>query len=253
MSDLPWKLEENELLFLRAHRSAVYDLGFGSLYISSDAKPLTWNFVGALRAVPDSLDAAIDRTVAFFADWNRTPCVKVTPASEPQGWEAALTRRGWAPRVRLNYMVLNRVESTTNPDVQIRLCRTDEDIRAFSRTQCEGFGVPEWFEWVHKINGLNSRRAEQRFYIAELESRSAGVALLVSADGVSGLYAVATVPGARGRGVARALIATAAADSGKLGNEILCLNTLAGGAAETVFRGAGFVDVFESRFYVPAQ
>ncbi|MBK5259814.1 MAG: GNAT family N-acetyltransferase [Thermoanaerobaculia bacterium] len=253
MNDFHSRLEENELLFLRGHRSAVYDLGFGSLYISSDAKPLTWNFAGALRAGADSQDSTIDRTVAFFTDWNRTPCLKVTPASEPEGWEAALTRRGWAPRVRLNHMVLNRVESTTNPDVHVRLCSTDEDLRAFSRTQCEGFGVPEWIEWVHKINVINSRRDDQRFYIAELESRFVGVSLLVSAHRVGGLYAVATDPEARGRGVARALIACAAADSGKLGNEILCLNTVAGGAAETVFRGAGFVDVFESRFYVPAQ
>jgi GNAT superfamily N-acetyltransferase len=74
--------------------------------------------------------------------------------------------------------------------------------------------------WVHKINLINFRRPNQRFYLATRDSRPAGVCLLFNTKGIGGLYAVATLAEERGHGVAAALVARAVADSVGDGNQM---------------------------------
>ena len=245
-------LEQNELVFLRQHRSAIFDCGYGTAFVSSDPAPLTWNFVGALRSSATGVDEAIDRTGQLFADWNRTPCVKVTPMTEPEEWPARLERRGWVRSVRLTHMVLDAVFDG-GADITVRACEGADDIARFSDVQSEGFGVPQWRSWVHKINLINASRTDQCFYLAEADGEIAGVCLVLRTGSVAGLYAVATLERHRRRGVARALIARAATDARAHGCETLCLNTASAGAAEAAFQRVGFRSVFESVFYTPER
>lgn len=249
MHDLNALLEENELEFLRRHRSATFDLPFGTLFVSSDDSVLPWNFVTHLNA-DETLES---RTVAFMRDWKRTPCIKLNPASRPEGLGERLQRSAWTPRVRLSHMILERDLEPTANDIRVRACQTEDDIRTFSEVQSTAFGDPSWIGWVEKVNAINLRDSNQIFYVAEIDERPVGVCLLVSTGKVGGLYAVATLADSRKRGVARALMARARVDSRRKGNEVLCLNTAAGGPAETVFRDAGFRTIFESVFYTPGE
>lgn len=240
------QLESNELLFIEQHRSAVWNLEGGRLFVSSDRAVKTWNFLGAITT--DDPATLMENANEMFAAWEMTPCVKITPFTSI-GVEAMLTRDGWQEAVRLAHMI-RPLETIPMPDrVTVRECATSEDIREFSQIQSAGFGAPEWFSWVHPINRVNLTRLNQRFYIADFNGQPAGVLLLVLSGDVAGIYAVATLEAYRGHGVARTLVARALDEAKARGASAFCLNTLSGGPAQAAFRKMGFENVFESVFY----
>lgn len=248
------RLEENELAFLREHRSAVWNLGFGRLFVSSDRAVRTWNFIGALASEGDA-GSVIDRCRGFFGQWELPPCLKLTPFSRPHGLQSALASDGWRVAVTLDHMVHPTPEAIAPgpPDVRVCAAASPEEVRTFSEVQSAGFGVPDWVGWVETVNQVNVGRPHQRFYVARIAGEPVGVTLLLLTGEVAGLYAVATLPEARGRGVARALVHRAAGEARDLGATTLCLNTAAGGPAQAVFSALGFRTVFPSRFFVPAD
>ena len=79
-SALHARLEENELVFLRRHRSATYELGFGTLFISSEPDSLTWNFVGALHP-----------SAAGLAGWSSVSCVCLSLRALPGSRHGCVT------------------------------------------------------------------------------------------------------------------------------------------------------------------
>jgi GNAT superfamily N-acetyltransferase len=245
-------LEQNELLFLQQHRSAVWDMAFGQLFVSSDRSVKTWNFLGALTdSTGDDASQIVATAEAVFADWQMTPCIKITPRTSPPSLEAVLKSAGWKVAVTLAHMVYEQTSgSVAGNTLKVRECRSDQDILLFTGIQSDGFGVPQWRDWVGKVNLINSRRGNQVFYIAEDRGEPAGVALLLMSGAVGGLYAVTTLPAFRGRGVARALAHAAIEECQSRGLSTLCLNTLNGGPAQEAFRRFGFRNEFDSRFFV---
>ncbi|MEO8217633.1 MAG: GNAT family N-acetyltransferase [Acidobacteriota bacterium] len=244
-------LEENELMFIRRHRSASMDLKFGTLYLSSESSVKNWNFIARIHAGRRDLECVERRTVDFFSDWKRTPCLKVTPASRPDGIARYLESARWNVGARLVHMVHDGPLPKRGPEeIRVRRCKNAEDIARFSDVQSRSFGVPDWRRWVEKVNLMNAPERNQIFYLAEVNGEPAGLSLLLNWKRVGGLYAVATLEAMRGRGVAAALVRLALQDSRKLGNEVTVLNTVSGGPASTVFSRLGFHAVFESLFYV---
>ncbi|HEU4522429.1 MAG TPA: GNAT family N-acetyltransferase [Thermoanaerobaculia bacterium] len=198
----------------------------------------------------DDVEAALALCDLVFADWKMTPCLKVTPFSRPANLETRLLETGWAVATTLTHMVKSTGTATqTAQGIGIRVCTTEDDVRTFSEVQSTAFGAPEWVRWVHKVNVVNVPRTDQRFYVADVDGEPSGVCLLVVTGDVAGLYAVATLPAVRHRGVARALVDRAASDARDMGASVLCLNTLKHGPAEQAFARLGFQSVFESKFY----
>jgi GNAT superfamily N-acetyltransferase len=247
-------LEGNELQFLAQHRSATWRIGVGELFISSDRAVKTWNFAGALDFGSD-IPEGVALCEKVFADWDRVPCLKVTPLTAPAALAQYLRSVGWAPAVTLVHMVYTGAKSEADADtgVHIAACTTLRDVRLFSEVQSAGFGVPSWVQWVEKVNAINLHRPNQIFYVAEVDGVSAAVCLLLMSGTVGGLYAVATLPTARRHGVARALVRRALRDATDRGANTLCLNTLKGGPAQDVFSKIGFTPVFDSEFYAPSN
>ena len=245
----PARIEGNELAFLREHRSAVMDLGFGTLFVSSESKAISWNFLGRFQAEEPDFERAVSVTEAVCRDWKLRPCIKVTPSTRPGDLGARLDQRGWRAGLSLTHMIDRSVKTRRTRGVAVRVCRTEEDITMFSDVQSRAFDAPEWVTWVHKINVINARRPNQRFYLATRDSRPAGVCLLFNTKGIGGLYAVATLAEERGHGVAAALVARAVTDSARLGNRMTVLNTKSDGAARRAFSRLGFEAVFDSLFF----
>jgi GNAT superfamily N-acetyltransferase len=165
--------------------------------------------------------------------------------------EEHLASTGWTHALSLTHMVHRNRALRAPLDVAVGVCSTEDEIATFSRVQSAGFGAPEWFDWVHKVNRLNARSRSQRFYVARRDGRPAGVCLLFISPrtAIAGLYAVATLPEERGHGVAAALVARALDDAGAAGAAMTVLNTKSDGDALKVFARLGFESVFDSLFF----
>jgi ribosomal protein S18 acetylase RimI-like enzyme len=78
------------------------------------------------------------------------------------------------------------------------------------------------------------------FYIAYLDHKPAGVCLFVLTDGVAGIYAVATLPEFRKKGVATTLMKRGIHDAREKGCQTITLQVSTGSYAESLYRKLGF-------------
>jgi GNAT superfamily N-acetyltransferase len=93
--------------------------------------------------------------------------------------------------------------------------------------------------------GLNEQR-----YIGRLDGKPVGVSMLHLADGVAGLYAAATLPEARGKGIGAAMTLQPLLDGRKAGYKVGVLQASAMGYS--VYKRLGFRDFCELQiFYLP--
>jgi GNAT superfamily N-acetyltransferase len=88
-------------------------------------------------------------------------------------------------------------------------------------------------------------------YVASLDGDAVSVAALFDAAGVAGIYNVATVPEARGRGIGRAVTAAAMAEGARRGLRWAALG--ASPLGEPVYRRLGFREYGRLRSFGPAS
>lgn len=136
----------------------------------------------------------------------------------------------------------------------MRRVSDDAGMDAFSTVQSHSF-VPDaaervkWHAWLREANRRNRHRAEQAFLLASDGDADVGVTLLLEHEGRAGIYAVATLPEQRGRGIATALLSEAAQRARARGVTTLTLQVAQGSAAERLYRRLGFAAVFEARIF----
>ena len=121
----------------------------------------------------------------------------------------------------------------------------------WARVFNEAFRIPR--AWRKEVARRCSRLASDprvALFAAYLESKPVGTLALHSEKGVSGIYCVGTVPEWRRSGVASALLRSAVAESQRMGNEIICLQTLGQDQLERFYRGNGFSTAFSRRIYL---
>jgi GNAT superfamily N-acetyltransferase len=107
-----------------------------------------------------------------------------------------------------------------NPGVLLQRVRTQHDIDLYYQIVAEGFDLPPVIE---DFVGVMLRMSECQHVIAWLKGEPVGAGTLVETAGVAGIYNVATIPAARGHGVATAIMAAlhrAALDDGYWGTAL---------------------------------
>lgn len=141
---------------------------------------------------------------------------------------------------------------TAATGVEIEVARTEPALREFAAVQAAGFAdadgsIDAW--WAHHfVHAALANRSDpgQTFYLARVGGSAVGTTLVVRAAGVAGIYAVATMPGFRCRGVARALLDRACLDATHShGMSRIILQAMKGSYAESYYAKLGFRQLYE--------
>jgi GNAT superfamily N-acetyltransferase len=137
-------------------------------------------------------------------------------------------------------------------DLTMRRVTDECGIDAFSTVQSRGFiedptERPQWHQWLREANQNNRHRPEHHFLVASNGTEDVGVTLMLEHEGLAGIYAVATLPEHRGRGIATALLSEAATRARARGISTLTLQVAKGSAAERLYAKLGFEPIFETR------
>ncbi len=252
------QIEINELEFVKLHRSQMTQLSSARLFASPIKEVATWNFAGEIRSTATQLDRLITEVERFFSARSTAPCFRINCLSTPEEAEERLIARNYALNQKISSMIYSapvvpKLSKQSFEELEIEVVKSDSQIKQFTEVQFEGFELPQdWRDWFLETNSRNARLQNQVYYIAKLADQPAGVSLaLFTEGGVCGIYAVAVLAKFRGRGVATALLQRIAQEAQASGHFVVTLSTAADGAAERVFKQAGFKRFFTSSYYQP--
>jgi GNAT superfamily N-acetyltransferase len=208
----------------------------------------------AFRA-DDSLDPAefLDRAQAFFSPRKRGFSVWVRPdLDEDRELIATAEAAGLRSVHEMPEMVLNHSLDEEEPPAGAALRRiaSADDASAFWQVAAaayigNGF-PPETFSYYEDHEGLWADNVAA--FLARVDGRPAAIAMTIVSRGIAGIYWVGTTEEARGRGLARALTATAVNAGFEMGAEIASLQ--ASPMGEPIYRRMGFETIFNYRLFM---
>jgi len=226
------------------------DLVMGSLGIA--VAPL--NSVSVARFTTETVEAGIDEVVAWFAGLGMPFTWWLGPDSTPADLGDRLVRRGFVPEIEeipgMALLLADLPDESPPAGVAIERVVDAATFSQVSRVVVEGFEAP--LELVSAIERFGAVGFEptnpQRTFLARLDGRSVGTALAVRAGEVLGIFNVATIPDARGRGVGRAVTLAALRDGAAAGCTMAVLQSSDMG--HPVYERIGFRDFATYRLYV---
>lgn len=225
------------------------DLVMGSLGVA--IAPL--NSVSVARFAAAAADARIDEIVTWFDRLGMPFTWWVGPDSAPPDLGDRLVRHGLVREEETVPGMAVRLERLPDerPGAGIAVERVadEETFRETCRVVVEGFGAPsELASAIEAFGALGFEAANpQQTFLARLDGRAAGTALGVRAGEVLGIFNVATVPDARGRGVGRAVTLAALRDGAAAGCTMAVLQSSAMG--HSVYERLGFRDFASYELY----
>lgn len=238
MSASDLDLLDNHLAFLVRHRGATIHRDEHGIIASGDAPGLPfW--------LPLTADAALPAVAAT---------VRVFPFSGA-GWDERLQADGFRLQQTLSYRVRSGLSPPRSPPgaMRIRQACGSADALAFAAVQLDGFLDPDdslrerWRTIFDEAAMGNVGAADQEFWIADVDSAPAAVLLVLKSARVLGIYAVATRPAFRRRGLSTALLHHVQTRHDRVA--LLTLQVVAGSVAEGMYAACGFAEVFPSSIW----
>lgn len=205
----------------------------------------------AFRA-DDGLDPGefIERARGFFSPRQRGFAVWVRPhLAEDRELITAAKAAGLQKVFEMPEMVLDRRAGEAEPPdgASLRRVTSVEDATDFWQVAAAAYVSngfpPETFSYYEDHEGLWADNVAA--FLARVDGRPAAIAMTIVTRGVAGIYWVGTTEEARGRGLARALTATAVNAGFDMGGEIASLQ--ASPMGEPVYRRMGFETIFNYR------
>lgn len=180
------------------------------------------------------------------------PAVRLAPWCSTQ-WNLTVRDAGFVPGERLSYMELVKptVLMPSGVGITISVVRSLKEAQAFADVQSSGFatGKPEvddwWAPFFHEVAAKNYLDHQQTFYLANCDGVPAATTLVVRSAGVLGVYAVATRPEFRRRGLAGALLERVRTDAACEGSTRIILQAMSGSYAQTYYEKLGFRRAYE--------
>lgn len=190
------------------------------------------------------LEEAIEEATAFFDERNLPWCVHLTPLSRPEDAVRLLRSKGFYLASELTVMTREREAPVrTAPSVRVREMDPRE-AGAFTALAVDAFRMPT--RYLAPLTDITRGWIDSgaRAYVAEVEGRPAGTAMLAEAKGVHAIYNVGTLRAFRRRGVAHTLMARAFEDAKAESAKTVTLQVATGSEAEAMYQKLGF----ESRY-----
>ncbi|MBN2241037.1 MAG: GNAT family N-acetyltransferase [Dehalococcoidales bacterium] len=254
-------LTEANLANLRASSPLLYNLPGTETYTGDE---VTWcitdnpypscNVIFRTRLHPRDIDDTIEslqtraRVKGVPLRWY------IEPGTEPANLGEYLERHSFTPipwQVTLMAVELDGLPVNPPPvtGLEIVEIRDAEQLELWTRTEVLGFNrEPEVLEpSIRWFSTTMEYKLPVRFYLAYLDGKPAATSMIVSAEGVGGIYYVATLPEFRNRGIGRAVTLKALEAAREAGYRIGTLQASAMG--EPVYRGMGFRKTGELQAY----
>jgi GNAT superfamily N-acetyltransferase len=184
-----------------------------------------WN----TRLSADEADTAIDDTIAWFKERSAPYFFWWTSGdSSPNDLEERLAKRGLismeeqtqelakgilstqqgAPCMIADLNQMNEAVLTQMPgDFEIREVADEPALYNFKKVFVETYEIPEWAgqAWVDATLTIGIGKTPWRLFVGYLGSQPVATNLLFNGAGVASVYAIATVPSARGKGIGAAI------------------------------------------------
>ncbi|MFF5987631.1 GNAT family N-acetyltransferase [Prauserella flavalba] len=200
---------------------------------------------------PGDLASRIARAEAFYAERGATTRFQLSPGACPGGLDAALAARGYRREspMSLRTAPVARVLAGTDGPLEVRV---------------ENRPGPAWFAVWHAVHGDGGDPRTERDLLARLrqpggfacalhDGEVVAVGRAAADTGWAGLFGMATLPRARGRGAARAVLAALARWAASQGASELYLQVERDNdAALRVYEHAGFTEVCAYHYRVAA-
>jgi GNAT superfamily N-acetyltransferase len=233
----------------RAPRAEIYEGEDLLRVVTGVSEPL---FNGVFRAslMPDAVDGTIDETLARVAS-RRVPMFWwVGPCTRPADLGTHLEQHGFAhagnsPAMAVDLRTLPE-EPSRIPGLAMAPVEDLETLRTWARVAAIGTEFPERFhdELVALEVGVGLERHGGRLYtryVAYQDGEAVGTSALLLHAGVAGIFAVATVPRARGRGIGTVLTLAPLLEARRQGYRVGTLQSSPMGFP--VYRRLGFREV----------
>lgn len=152
----------------------------------------------------------------------------------------------------LTYMVLadEKTKLEINKKIIIKKATSLSGLEDFSIVQGKAFceteeEFNEWYPWMRGKNIENLDDNTQSFYVAYENDIPVGVLLCIYNKNAAGIFAVATLPEHRKKGISTTLMERAVSDATGNNMTTITLQTSTGGYAHSFYKKLGFEDVFK--------
>lgn len=185
----------------------------------------------------------------------------VGPQTAPENIDALLEQHGLQPTGDVPNMVIALAElPSTQPQIaNFRIKKVNKTNNAagqalWARTTAKGFGVPDFIgaevaEMEATYNDSHYKAAHH--YIGYLDDVPVAASAMILDAGVAGIYAVATAPEARRKGIGAAMSRMPLHEAMEMGYHVGVLQASAMGYP--VYEKLGFQEVFRFRTYLQAR
>ncbi len=231
----------------RARWCDSHDLGGATAFSHDDVKVPMLHRVVQIDVPETGVDTLIDSALDYFRERDFECAFTLSPLDRPSDLAERLERRGFSLAMQAVAMRCDRAAQPVVPES----VRIEEPVPGrygiWADTMCRSFDFPADV-------GVLGRRVLDipavRLYLATVDGKPAGTALLYTEYGVGCVDFVGTLPEYRRRGVASGLTARAVADSREMGNRWTGLEVAAGSVAERVYGRVGFRPIHNRPRYV---
>lgn len=174
-------------------------------------------------------DAAIDETIAWFKEQSAPYFFWWTGGNtSPADLEKRLAKRGLISMAEQTQELAKGILSTEqgSPCMVAELSRMNEDVLRltpgnfvikealseaelydFKNVFVEAYEIPEWAgqAWVDATLKIGMDKTPWRMFVGYLDNEPVATNMLFNGGGVASVYAVATLPSARGKGIGGAI------------------------------------------------
>ncbi len=243
----------NSIIYMMARwpRATVRDDAVIKWSITNVQFPLFNSIMGA-RLAPGSVDTTIQSIIAQAKSRNVPLLWWVGPSAQPPDLAKHLEQHGFvcddqSPGMAIDLARLkgNRLASE---DLTVTRVSDMQSLKQWSDAMVIGFGMPDYtieanYEFVSHADWSNIFA-----YLGYWRGEPVATTLLILAAGVAGIYAVATIPEARRRGIGAAVVRAALLEARKRGYQTGVLQSSPMGFG--VYQSLGFLEYCKFGQYV---
>ena len=254
-SEIVSALEANMIAFWKSYGSVeLRESPVLMQFISGFPAPLFNGMMGA-RLAAEQVDAAIEETCQTCIRHEVPALWWVGPDAQPKDLGAHLKRHGFenvgtVPGMAID---LDKIQKTSSPSpgLEVRLVSDASLVRSWAETCWTASGFPAeeagLFAEIEAQIGLDAAGPRRR-YAGYWNGKLSGTSVMVLNAGVAGIFAVSTLPEARGHGLGTELTAAPLRDARDAGYRVGTLQ--ASEMGYPIYRKIGFQDVSEFNLFL---